>query len=183
MIDGHYDVISAFIKSIRGSDPDAAVYYLSIMLESGEDPLFIARRLNILASEDIGLAYPEALPIATSAYIACEKIGLPEARIILAEVTVLFSLLPKSNTAYVALENASSDIRKNGTMPVPEHLKNIHIESDLQTYLSSNNSKDYKYPHDFPDHFINESYLSSKNNSSIFLILVLKNNSKNGLII
>ena len=159
---GHYDVISAFIKSIRGSDPDAAVYYLSIMLESGEDPLFIARRLNILASEDIGLAYPEALPVATSAYIACEKIGLPEARIILAEVTVLFSLLPKSNTAYMALENATSDIRKNGTMPVPEHLKNIHIESDLKTYISSNNSKDYRYPHDFPNHFINESYLSSK---------------------
>lgn len=155
--DGHYDAISAYIKSIRGSDINASLYYLALMLESGEDPLFIARRLVILASEDIGLAYPVALPIATSALLSIEKIGMPEARIILAEVTSLFSMLPKSNSAYQGLENAIKDIREKPIMKIPSHLKNI----ELKAY--DKKEKDiYKYPHDYPKHYIRQDYLEKE---------------------
>ncbi len=151
---GHYDTISAFIKSVRGSCIDAALYYLALMLESGEDPLFIARRLVMLASEDIGLAYPEALPIATSAMLAIEKIGMPEARIILAEVTCLLASLPKSNSAYIGIESALKSIREEPIMKIPEHLKNIEVKS----YQKDKKVK-YLYPHDFPNHFVKQQYL------------------------
>ena len=122
--EGHYDTISAFIKSVRGSSPDGALYWLARMLEAGEDPLFIARRLVILASEDIGLADPQALPIAVAAQQAVHFLGMPEARIPLAEATVYLATSPKSNTAYLALERALDDVRKKPNDPVPLHLRN-----------------------------------------------------------
>lgn len=155
--DGHYDTISAFIKSVRGSDIDASLYYLALMLESGEDPLFIARRLVILASEDIGLAYPEALSIGTSALLAVEKIGMPEARIILGHVTTLFASLPKSNSAYIGLENAYKCIKEEPIMKIPEHLKNIEIKA-----YGKGEKQKYKYPHDFPKHWIKQQYLEKE---------------------
>lgn len=155
--DGHYDTISAFIKSVRGSDIDASLYYLALMLESGEDPLFIARRLVILASEDIGLAYPEALSIGTSALLAVEKIGMPEARIILGHVTTLFASLPKSNSAYIGLENAYKCIKEEPIMKIPEHLKNIEIKA-----YGKGEKKKYRYPHDFPKHWIKQQYLEKE---------------------
>lgn len=152
--DGHYDTISAFIKSIRGSDIDASLYYLALMLESGEDPLFIARRLVILASEDIGLAYPEALPIATSAMLAIERIGMPEGRIILAEVTALFAALPKSNSAYMGLEEAIKSVKEEPVMKIPPHLKNIEIKA-----FGKEEKGKYLYPHEFPNHWVKQKYL------------------------
>jgi putative ATPase len=121
--DFHYDTISAFIKSIRGSDPDAAVYYLARMLESGEDPVFIARRLIILASEDIGNAEPYALSLANAGLQAVHAIGLPEARIVLSQVSTYLAACPKSNAAYLALENARADVNKNPTLEVPMHIR------------------------------------------------------------
>lgn len=152
--DGHYDTISAFIKSIRGSDVNASLYYLALMLESGEDPLFIARRLTVLASEDIGLAYPEALPIATSALLSIEKIGMPEARIILAEVTTLFALLPKSNSAYMGLEQALKSVREEPIMKIPSHLKNVEVKAKGKEPKAK-----YLYPHEFPKHYVKQRYL------------------------
>lgn len=152
--DGHYNTISAYIKSIRGSDIDASLYYLALMLESGEDPLFIARRLVILASEDIGLAYPEALSIATSALLAIEKIGMPEARIILAEVTTLFASLPKSNSAYMGLEAAIKSVKEEPIMKIPSHLKNIEVKA-----FGKEEKQPYKYPHNYPKHWVKQKYL------------------------
>ncbi|MGC8482979.1 MAG: replication-associated recombination protein A [Thermodesulfobium sp.] len=149
--DQHYDTISAFIKSIRGSDPDAAIYYLALMLDSGEDPRFIARRLIILASEDIGLADPYAITIATSILDAVNFVGLPEAEINLAHATVYLACAPKSNTAYMALNNAKKSIKDEQILKIPEHLKNIHTEDLKNRYL---------YPHDFPEHFVKQRYLS-----------------------
>ncbi len=151
---GHYDAISAFIKSVRGSNIDASLYYLALMLESGEDPLFIARRLVILASEDIGLAYPEALSIATSAMLSVEKIGMPEARIILSEVSCLLASLPKSNSAYLGIESALKSVREEPIMKIPEHLKNIEVKS-----FSKEAKKKYLYPHDFKNHFVDQKYM------------------------
>jgi len=151
--DQHYDTISAFIKSIRGSDPDAAIYYLALMLDSGEDPRFIARRLIILASEDIGLADPYAITIATSTLDAINFVGLPEAEINLAHATVYLACAPKSNTAYMALNNAKKSIKDEQILKIPEHLKNIHTEDLKNRYL---------YPHDFPEHFVKQRYLSEK---------------------
>lgn len=152
--EAHYDVISAFIKSVRGSDPDAALYYLALMLESGEDPLFIARRLIILAAEDVGLAYPEALNVATSCYEALERIGMPEGRIPLAMVTILLSCLPKSNSSYLAIEKAISDIKNGKIMKVPSHLRS----SSFYGAEELGRGKGYKYPHDYPMHYVKQKY-------------------------
>ncbi|OHD57103.1 MAG: hypothetical protein A2Y33_09265 [Spirochaetes bacterium GWF1_51_8] len=151
--EGHYDVISAFIKSVRGSAPDAAIYYLGMMLESGEDPLFIARRLIILASEDIGLAYPEALPVAVACYQACQFIGLPEAQLVLSETTLLLAGVPKSNSV-LCINKAREEIRNGNTMKVPPYLKNAVFEAEKDF----GKGVGYKYPHGFPNHFVNEKY-------------------------
>ena len=148
--EGHYDVISAFIKSVRGSDADAALYYLALMLEGGEDPLFIARRLIILSSEDIGLAYPEGLNAAVSCYEGIERIGMPEGRILLAFTTVLLAGVPKSNTAYMALNKAQEDIKNGNIMNVPDYLR------------SPARSEGYKYPHDFENHYIDQKYTENE---------------------
>jgi putative ATPase len=151
----HYNLISAFIKSIRGSDPDAAVYYLARMLEGGEDPLFIARRMVILAAEDIGNASPNALVLATNTFQACHLVGMPEARIILSQCATYLASQPKSNASYLAIEKAIEDVRKLPNYPVPLHLRNAptKLMKDLDY------GKDYKYAHDFEEHFIQENYL------------------------
>ena len=151
----HYDIISAFIKSIRGSDPDAAIYYLSRMIEGGEDPLFIARRLVISASEDIGLANPNALLLANAAFDAVNKIGMPEGRIPLAEATVYLATSPKSNSAYMAVDNALQFVRQSGNLPVPLHLRNAPTK--LMEQLGYH--KGYQYAHDFDGNFVNQQYL------------------------
>lgn len=151
----HYDIISAFIKSVRGSDPDAAVYWLARMIEGGEDPKFIARRLLILASEDIGLANPNALLMANACFDTVHKLGWPEARIALAEATIYLAASPKSNTAYMAVDEALAFVKKTGNLPVPLHLRNAptKLMRDMQY------AKGYKYPHDFPGHFTVQQYL------------------------
>ena len=151
----HYNVISAFIKSIRGSDPDAALYWMSRMLEGGEDPLFIARRMIILASEDIGNASPNGLVLAEAAFGAVEKIGLPEARIILAQCAAYLASSPKSNASYMGLEKAHADVKNKPLYPVPIHLRN----APTKLMKDIGYGKQYKYPHDFENHFIDENYL------------------------
>lgn len=151
----HYDIISAFIKSIRGSDPDAAVYYLARMLEGGEDPLFIARRLVISASEDIGLANPNALLLANACFDAVQKIGMPEGRIPLSEATVYLAASPKSNSSYLAIDAALAYVRQSGNLPVPLHLRNAPTK--LMAELGYHDG--YKYSHDYPDHFVEEQFL------------------------
>ena len=150
----HYDVISAFIKSVRGSDPDAAIYWLARMLEGGEDPKFIARRLVILAAEDIGLANPNALLIANATFDVVEKIGLPEARIPLAETTIYLATSPKSNSAYLAIDTALEFIKKNENHPVPLHLRNAPTK--LMKDLGYHDG--YKYPHDYKNNFVKLNY-------------------------
>ncbi len=154
----HYNVISAFIKSVRGSDPDAALYWLARMLEGGEDPLFIARRLVVLASEDIGNASPNALVLAEAAFSAIDKIGMPEARIILAQCTTYLAASSKSNSSYSGIENAISDVRDKPLYPVPLHLRN----APTKLMKEIGYGKEYKYPHEFKDHFILEEYLPEK---------------------
>lgn len=151
----HYDIISAFIKSIRGSDPDAAIYWLARMIEGGEDPKFIARRLIISASEDIGLANPNALLLANTAFDAVAKIGWPEGRIILAEATVYLATSPKSNASYLAIGEALECVRQTGDKPVPLHLRN----APTKLMKSLNYGQDYKYAHDFPGHFVAQQYM------------------------
>jgi putative ATPase len=151
----HYNVISAFIKSVRGSDPDAAVYWLARMLEGGEDPIFIARRLVILAAEDIGNASPNGLVLAEAAFEAVNKIGMPEARIILAQCTTYLASCPKSNAAYLAVDEALSYVRNNSLYPVPLHLRNAPTK--LMKELKY--GKEYKYPHSYENHFLIEDYL------------------------
>jgi putative ATPase len=153
--EGHYDTISAFIKSVRGSSPDGALYWLARMIESGEDPLFITRRLVILAAEDIGLAQPEALGVAVAAQQAVHFLGMPEARIPLAEATVYLATAPKSNSAYMGLEQALADVRQRAGEPVPLHLRNA------VTGLMRNMGygKDYQYAHDHPGHFVEQDFL------------------------
>jgi putative ATPase len=153
--DMHYDVISAFIKSVRGSDPDAAIYWLAYMLHSGEDPRFIARRLIILAAEDIGLAEPLALTVATAAAYAVEYIGLPEARIPLAEATIYLASLPKSNSAYLAINRAMSAIEGGDLLPVPQHLR----DSSYRGAKTLGHGEGYLYPHDYPGHWVAQPYL------------------------
>lgn len=151
----HYDIISAFIKSIRGSDPDAAVYWLARMIEGGEDPKFIARRLVISASEDVGLANPNALLLANAAFEAIHKVGWPEGRIVLSEVAIYLATSPKSNSAYNAINEALSFVKKTGNLPVPLHLRNAPTK--LMSEL--NYGKEYKYAHDYPNHFVDQQYL------------------------
>jgi putative ATPase len=152
--DYHYDTISAFIKSVRGSDPDAAIYWLTVMIEGGEKPEFIARRLLILASEDIGNSDPVALTMATSAMQAVHMVGMPEGAIILAQVTTYLAAATKSNAAYMALKKAKNVVKKTGLQDVPLHLRNA--PTDLMKNL--NYSADYQYPHTRPDQFVNEEY-------------------------
>jgi putative ATPase len=153
--DAHYDTISAFIKSIRGGDPDAALYWLAKMLHGGEDIRFIARRLVIAASEDIGLADSRGLLVAVAAQQACEFVGLPEAQIPLAHATVYLATAPKSNTAYMALLAAQSDLQKGRTLAVPEHLRDKHPKTSGETVTGPG----YRYSHDFPDAYVPQAYL------------------------
>lgn len=162
--DMHYDIISAFIKSIRGSDPDAALYWLARMIEGGEDPKFIARRLVISASEDVGLANPNALLLANAAFDAVNKIGWPEGRIPLAEATVYLATSPKSNSAYLAVDEALACVRKTGNQPVPLHLRN----APTQLMKSLGYHDGYKFAHDFPDHFVEQQYLPDQLKDSRF---------------
>lgn len=151
----HYDIISAFIKSVRGSDPNAALYWLARMVEGGEDPKFIARRLIILAAEDIGLANLNALLIANACFDAVSKIGWPESRIILAETTIYLATSPKSNSAYIGINRAQSLVKKTGDLSIPLHLRNAPTE----LMKKMNYGKEYKYAHDFPGHFVEQDYL------------------------
>ena len=151
----HYNIISAFIKSIRGSDPDAALYWLARMIEGGEDPQFIARRLIISASEDIGLANPNALLLANAAFDAVMKIGWPEGRIPLAEATVYLATSPKSNSAYLGVDAALAKVRETGNQPVPLPIRNAPTQ--LMKELGYHDG--YKYPHDYPGHFTEQQYL------------------------
>ena len=151
----HYDIISAFIKSIRGSDPQAAIYWLARMLEGGEDPKFIARRLVISASEDIGLANPNAMLLANTCFEVVNKIGMPEGRIPLAETTIYLATCKKDNSAYLAIDDALARVRETGNLPVPLHLRNA--PTSLMKDLGY--SDGYKYPHDFPGHWVEQQYL------------------------
>ena len=153
--DGHYDTISAFIKSIRGSDPDAAVYWLGKMLTAGEDPRFIARRLVISASEDIGNADPRGLTVAVAAMQACEFVGMPECAINLSQATTYLASAPKSNASCMAISEAMADVESNAVQPVPEHLKNKHVKA-----IGSAKVTEYKYPHNFANHFVKQEYLN-----------------------
>ena len=151
----HYDIISAFIKSIRGSDPDAAIYWLARMVAGGEDPEFIARRLVISASEDIGLANPNALLLANACFETLRKIGWPEGRIVLAETTVYLACSPKSNSAYKAINDALALVERTGNLPVPLHLRN----APTKLMAELNYGKEYKYTHDYENHFVEQDYL------------------------
>ena len=152
--DGHYDTISAFIKSVRGSDPNAALYWLAKMLYAGEDPRFIARRLVILASEDVGNADPTALGLAVSAMEAVDFVGMPEARIILAQATTFLACSPKSNASYMGIEEATSDIKEGRTLPVPRHLRDSSHSKSAEAF----GHKGYKYAHDYAGHFVDQEY-------------------------
>ena len=151
----HYDIISAFIKSVRGSDPDAAVYWLARMIEGGEDPLFIARRLVILAGEDIGLANPNAMLLANATFDVVHKIGMPEGRIPLAECTVYLATSPKSNSAYMAIDAALAEVRKSGNLPVPLHIRNAPTSLMKELGYHAN----HKYAHDYPGNFVRQQFL------------------------
>ena len=151
----HYDLISAFIKSVRGSSADAAIYYMARMIEGGEDPLFLCRRMIILAAEDIGLANPNALLIANACFQAVHNIGMPEGRIIMSQTAIYLACSPKSNSAYMAIDSALAEVRKNGNVPIPLHLRNA--PTALMKELGY--GKDYQYAHDFKDNFVNTSYL------------------------
>lgn len=154
----HYNIISAFIKSIRDSDPDAALYWLARMIEGGEDPLFIARRLIVLASEDIGNASPNALVLAEATFSAVEKIGMPEGRIVLAQCVTYLAAQPKSNASYIGIESALQEVRKNPLAAVPKHLRN----APTKLMKDIGYGKEYKYAHDFENHFIEENYLPNE---------------------
>ena len=160
----HYDIISAFIKSIRGSDPDAALYWMARMIEGGEDPQFIARRLVISAAEDIGLANPNALLLANAAFDAVMKIGWPEGRIPLAEAAVYLATSPKSNSAYLGIDSALAEVKRSGNQPVPLHLRNAPTALMKQLGYSDG----YKYSHDFPGHFVEQQFLPDELQSGRF---------------
>ena len=162
--DYHYDTISAFIKSVRGSDPDAAIYWLATMLEGGEKPEFIARRLVILASEDIGNADPQGLSIATAGFQAVHMIGMPEAAITLAQVTTYLASALKSNASYIALKKAQGLIKNKGTAAVPMHLRN----APTQLMKNLDYGKNYEYPHDNSEHFVDVNYFPEKVNKSFY---------------
>ena len=153
--DNHYDTISAFIKSMRGSDPDATLYYLAKMIESGEDPKFIARRIMVHAAEDVGIADPNAICVATNASLAVERIGMPEGRIILAEAALYIALAPKSNSCCRGIDEALAYIKQHPSNDIPNHLKDAHYKS--ATKLGHGTT--YAYPHDYPNHWIRQQYL------------------------
>ncbi|SKA78724.1 putative ATPase [Paucidesulfovibrio gracilis DSM 16080] len=153
--DSHYELASALIKSIRGSDPDAALYYLACLLESGEDPRFVTRRLMISASEDVGLADPQALPMAVSCHQSVEAVGMPEGRIPMAETVVYLALAPKSNSTYAAYATAQKEVRQNGVQPVPLHLRNASTSLQKEWGYGRN----YQYPHSFPGSWVEQRYL------------------------
>lgn len=154
--DGHYDTISAFIKSMRGSDPDAVLYWLAKMIYAGEDPRFIARRIIICASEDVGNADPNALTVAAAALQSIEFVGMPEARIPLAQAAVYVACAPKSNAAYLGIESALKDVEQGKTLEVPDHLKDATMDSD-----AFGHGKGYKYAHDFKNHYVEQEYKPS----------------------
>jgi len=160
----HYDIISAFIKSIRGSDPQAAVYWLARMIEGGEDVKFIARRMLILASEDIGLANPTALVMANTTFQAVNVIGYPESRIILSECAIYLATSPKSNTAYLAIDRALEEVKKSGNLAVPLHVRN----APTKLMKELNYGKDYKYAHNFEGNFVEQQYLPNEIKDKIF---------------
>ncbi|MCM1030678.1 MAG: replication-associated recombination protein A [Oscillibacter sp.] len=160
----HYDIISAMIKSVRGSDPNAALYYMARMLEGGEDPKFIARRLIISASEDIGLANPNAMLIANACFEAVHKIGMPEARIPLAECLIYLATSPKSNSAYLAIGEAMALVRQTGNIQVPLYLRN----APTKLMKELNYGKDYKYAHDFPGNFVEQEYMPEEVKDKVF---------------
>lgn len=162
--DNHYDTISAFIKSMRGSDPDAAVYYLARMLYAGEDIKFIARRIMICASEDVGNADPQALTVAVSAAQAVERIGMPEAQIILAQAVTYVATAPKSNAAVCAIGDAMETVRTRQSMPVPPHLQDAHYKSSEKLGRGIG----YKYAHDYPNHYVQQQYLPDDLVGSVF---------------
>ncbi len=156
--DSHYDNISAFIKSMRGSDPDAAIFYLARAIEGGEDPVFLARRIVIAASEDVGMANPNALVVANSAMQAVHVIGMPEAKIILAEAAVYVATSPKSNASYMAINKALEDVKNKDTGEIPMHIRNAPAEG-MEQFGYGNG---YKYPHDYPGHYVEQQYLPDK---------------------
>ena len=162
--DYHYDAISAFIKSVRGSDPDAAIYWLALMLDGGEKPEFIARRLIILASEDIGNADPRGLTIATSGFQAVHMIGMPEAAIVLSQVTTYLASAPKSNASYRAINSATEKVKSENSPSVPIHLRN----APTGLTKSLDHGKDYQYPHNHPDHFVSENYFPEGNPETFY---------------
>lgn len=164
--DEHYNTISAFIKSVRGSDPQAALYYMAIMLTAGEDPVFIARRLVIAASEDIGLADSNALNIATSAFTAVKNIGMPEARINLAHAVIYLATAPKSNTAYTAIDKALDFVKSHKPGTIPAHLKDSHYKGAK----TLGHGIDYKYPHDYPCHYVPQEYMPEEYKNEKFYI-------------
>ena len=156
--ESHYDNISAFIKSMRGSDPDATVFYLARAIEGGEDPMFLARRITICASEDVGMANPNALVVANAAMQAVHQIGMPEARILLSEAAIYVATSKKSNASYMAINKAIEDVRTKDTGTIPMHIRNAPIEKMKELGYS----KGYLYPHDFPGHFVKQQYLPDK---------------------
>jgi putative ATPase len=160
----HYDIISAFIKSLRGSDPDAAVYWLARMIEGGEDPKFIARRMIILASEDIGNADPYALTLAVSCFNAIDNIGMPEGRIVLAQTATYLASAPKSNASYKAIEDAIVDVRSLPNLPVPLHIRNAPTKLMEQLKFG----KGYKYAHSFDGNFVEQDYLPENLSEKIY---------------
>lgn len=162
--DNHYDTISAFIKSMRGSDPDGAVYYLARMIYAGEDIKFIARRIIICASEDVGNADPQALNVAVSAALAAERVGLPEARIILSQAVLYVATAPKSNAACMAIDKAGEAVRTQRTMPVPAHLQDGHYKGAAKL----GHGAGYQYAHDFPKHYVEQQYLPDGMEGSVF---------------
>ncbi len=162
--DNHYDTISAFIKSMRGSDPDAAVYYLAKMLYSGEDIKFIARRIMICAAEDVGLADPNALNVATSAALAVERVGMPESQIILAEAVNYVASAPKSNSSNNSIEKAMAVVQETGNLPVPDHLRDAHYKGAAKL----GRGKGYLYAHDFPNHYVDQQYLPYELSGTVF---------------
>ena len=162
--DNHYDTISAFIKSMRGSDPDAAVYYLARMLYAGEDVTFIARRIMICAAEDVGNADPQALVVATNASLAVERIGMPEAQIILSQAACYVACAPKSNAAYGAVDKAMQVVEATGNLPIPPHLQDAHYKGAAKL----GHGTGYKYAHDYPNHYVEQQYLPYELNGQEF---------------
>ena len=162
--DNHYDTISAFIKSMRGSDPDAAVYYLARMLNAGEDPKFTVRRMMVCASEDVGNADPQALQVAVAASLAVERLGMPEARITLAQAASYIATAPKSNAAICAIDDALEEVRQSGNLPIPSHLQDAHYKSAGKL----GHGIGYKYAHDYPNNYVEQQYLPYELNGKEF---------------